>query len=671
MPDDDTGIPLGQRALWGVAGISGGSNPLNGSFHASEQLIGVTWPVAGAYYSFDTVWSTHQNELDDWFKEEDRIFHLCWMPEKYITTVPFSGILAGDLDAKIDEHLAGMAAWDGRVICRFMPEMNGNWHVWSMALSSGAKFPYKGVTSIEQFIDVWQYVVDKGRIQAPNVEWLWAPNGNDVGIYTAEDYYPGDDYVDWIGFDAYNSYGDWGTPYDTWAPIYDRICALNETAPVMIGETGCKEDPAVPGRKAEWVNQMFAETRFARMKIITYFDTVGGFDWKFQTSQSSLDAFTAGFTGIINEDAIDDEWGVWPASPPPPETFVPEPLPLLPIPLGNPDQTYATIWTDPDWHRSAHGNVATYLNAVLASTGGDNLGLRGASNGNFPAIEGKAKATGTASVAIIRALTDVAEPTKYAFASRSGGASFNHWGCRMDGRQEWGTGSGSSDTHLYRNAAGQLATAALWADQTGTAPSSNPSAGALVYAENDALKVRTPTLGSFVLSRRLWTELYSSTHVINDNPKLATATAQPSAGFVHLALLFNSQKRTITNVHVDVTVAGSGLADCYAAVFDLTGVQIGVTADVSTALQSTGVRTLALTAPVANVGTQKLVVALLVNGSVMPTVRTFAAPGTWNLTGINQPFVRAGGSGLTAMPSSINVNGLSSATPTPYLCAIS
>ncbi len=670
MPDDDTGIPLGQRALWGVAGISGGSNPLNKTFHDSEALVGVSWPVAGIYYSFDTVWESHRAELDEWALQEGRILNFCWLIEKHITTVPLANIPTGAYDAHIDQMMAGMAAWPFDIACRLAPEMNGNWHVWSLATTSGAKFPYKGITAISEFIAAWRYIVDKGRIQCPNVQWWFCPNGNDVGAYTAEDYYPGDDWVDLMGLDAYNSYGAWGTAYDTWAPMYDRMVALNPDVDFWIGETGCKEDPAVPGRKAEWVVDMFSETRFEKLKVVTYFDTVGGFDWKFQTSQSALDAFTEGFADIINEDAIEDGWGVWPPQPPQPEVFVPDPLPMLTLPTSTPDE-WTLLWSDEHWHRQHHGNTATYINQLMADSGGGNTSLKPQTAGNSPALEAKATATGTASIAIIRALTTVFEATKKAFAARSGGNNFDHWGVRMDGRQDWGSGTAATDTHWYRNAAGQLATAAIWYDQTGSAPSSNPSAGALLYAENNALKVRTPNLGSHLLSRRMWPELYSSTHVLNDNPKLASSTAQPATGIVHLALLFNSQTRTITNVHVDVTVAGSGLADCYAAVFDITGVLIGVTADVSTALQSTGVRTLALTAPVANVATQKLVIALLVNGTTAPTIRTFPTTGAWNLTGISQPFVRAGGSALTAMPGSINVNGLSATAPTPYLCAIS
>ncbi len=672
MPNDDTGIALGRRALFGVAGISGGSNPLNGSFHASEALVGVSWPVAGLYYSFDTVWESHRAELDEWATREGRIINLCWLWEKYITTVPLANIPLGNYDAHIDQMLAGMAAWPYEIACRLAPEMNGNWHAWSLATTSGPKFPYKGITSIQQFIDAWRYIVDKGRVQAPNVKWWFCPGGTDVGGYTAEDYYPGDDWVDLIGIDEYNTYGSWHTFYQVMAPMYDRLVALRPDLDFWIGETGCKEDPAVPGRKAEYVADMFAETRFAKLKVVTYFDTIGGFDWKFQTSQSALDAFTEGFADIINADAISDRWGVWPPAPPAAEVFVPDPLPMLALPSSGPDD-WTLLWTDDHWHRQQHGNAATYINQIMVDGGSGTVAQRPKTAGNTPAIEAQATATGVASIAIIRAITTVAEVTKKAFATRSGGATTDHFGLRMDGRQDWGTGIGSTptDTHLYRNAAGQLATGAVWFDQTTPIPSANPATGAIVYAEDGALKCRVNGLGAFTISRRMWPEAYSSTVVFNDNPKLASATAQPSAGFIHLATMYSNVTRTITNVLVEVTVAGSGLVDCYAAVYQTDGTRLGVTNDVATTLQSTGVRSLALATPAASVPPQRLVVALLLNGTTMPTIRTFAAAGNWNLSGISQLFTRASGSGLTAMPSPLNVASLSGATPTPFLVAIS
>ena len=306
---DDTGVPLGRRALFGLTGLSTSTAPVNGVFHASQSLMGVTWPVAGVFYSFDTVWSSHAPELADFAAVSGRTLHLCWQPSRSTTAVLLSDILAGAYDAHLNQMLAGMAAYPYDVVCRWGHEMNGNFFVWSAAYAG----PRAGCTNPAQYVAAWRYIVAKARAQAPKVKWFFCANTNDLGAYPAESYYPGDAYVDVIGFDAYNTYGNWGTPFQTWQPMYNRVIAMNPTAPVWIGETGCKEDAADPNRKAAWAPQMFAETRFARLRVVNYFDALGGADWRFQTSLAATSAFAAGYQATINPTAIADGHGVLPA----------------------------------------------------------------------------------------------------------------------------------------------------------------------------------------------------------------------------------------------------------------------------------------------------------------------------------------------------------------------
>lgn len=660
----DTGVPLGQRALFGVTGLSTSTAPVNGAWHTSQALIGVAWPIAGVFYSFDTVWSTHDPELEDFSGVDGRKLHVCWQPSKFNATVLLTAITSGAYDAHIDQMLAGMAAYPYDVIVRWGHEMNGNFARWSAAYTGS----FAGCTDPDQYIAAWQHIVTKARSQAPDVKWFFNANGGDIGIYPVEDYYPGDSYVDIVGFDAYNTYSSWGTPFQTWQPMYDRVDALHATAPIWVGETGCKEDASNPGRKAEWVDQMFAETRFDRLEAVNYFDRSGGFDWRFETSQVSLDAFVDGYGGIVNADAIEDGFGVLPLSAEPALPFSPSPLPLQTSSDAS-DEEKSLVWMDARWHAQHHGDLAYYLGKILTTIGSGNTGLNATGNGYGSSLVAKATGTGTASISIVRILADVFEPTKKALAVRGGGNVYDWWGVRADGQQDWGPGNGATDTTMRRVAAGQLGTGAILFD--GVVPGSSPSAGALVYAENNTLKARQTGLGAANLIRRNWETIYTSTHVLNDNPKLASSTVQPPAGFVHLALVILAETKTVTNVLLEVTTAGATLADCYAAVYDSAGTQLGVTADISSSLTSTGIKVLALGTPVTGVTPKKLSVGILFNGTTIPFLRSFPAPGIWSTSSINQPFIRAGGSALTAMPSPLSIGGLSGSTPTAYLCAVS
>jgi hypothetical protein len=305
---DDTGVALGQRALFGLTGLSTSASPVNGAFHASQDLIGVTWPIAGVFYSFDTSWATHAAELRDFAAAPGRLLHVCWQPSRTTAPVLMTDIVAGHHDAHIDQILAGMNAYPYEVVCRWGHEMNGNFAVWSAAYT-GVR---AGCTHPDQYVAAWRYIVTRARTRAPNVRWFFCANAGDLGAYKAETYYPGDSYVDIVGFDAYNTYGSWGTPLRTWQPMYDRVVVMHPTAPVWIGETGCKEDPTDPNRKATWATQLFAETHMSRLAAVNYFDTVGGADWRFETSAASTAAFSAGFRAIASPTAIVDGHGVLP-----------------------------------------------------------------------------------------------------------------------------------------------------------------------------------------------------------------------------------------------------------------------------------------------------------------------------------------------------------------------
>jgi mannan endo-1,4-beta-mannosidase len=74
-------------------------------------------------------------------------------------------------------------------------EMNGNWYPWSL-----------GSTPTE-YILAWRHVYDifsNKSLDPTRLQWVWCVNNEDFGNYTAENYWVGDNYVDWIGIDGYN-----------------------------------------------------------------------------------------------------------------------------------------------------------------------------------------------------------------------------------------------------------------------------------------------------------------------------------------------------------------------------------------------------------------------------------------------------------------------------------
>jgi mannan endo-1,4-beta-mannosidase len=286
------GVP-GSRALKDRAQI-GVNHPLN-SVATLERDLGHQFPILGGmYYSFDTIWSEH---LDDLVPVVGRELLVCWMPKKQDATVVLADIPRGVYDAHLDQMLAGMRAVPGPVVVRWGHEANGNWYPWSAA-SSG---PLVGITSPAQYVAAWRYIVARERALPgrSNIRWFWCPNATDVAsktgeVFSLEQYWPGEQWVDLVGCDGYNEPTAWTSFDAVFKRPYERVTALS-SKPFWIGETGCHEPlPSQhgTGTKGEWIAAMLNSTAFPSMEAVCYFDYdaryAGRADWRFDSTAATF-----------------------------------------------------------------------------------------------------------------------------------------------------------------------------------------------------------------------------------------------------------------------------------------------------------------------------------------------------------------------------------------------
>lgn len=142
-------------------------------------------------------------------------------------------------------------------------EMNGTWYPYSQEYSGTDE-------TAADFIASWRHVVDIFRARgASNVAWVWSPNVPDVGKVPADKYYPGDEYVDWVGVSFYS-----GNPADALDPIYKKYA---KRKPIFVTEWATAQEQSryyanYPG-DAAWVAQFFQalNTKYPRVKAITWF----------------------------------------------------------------------------------------------------------------------------------------------------------------------------------------------------------------------------------------------------------------------------------------------------------------------------------------------------------------------------------------------------------------
>ncbi len=209
-------------------------------------------------------------------------------------------VLAGKYDSYITTFATAAKNYGGMVLIRFLHEMNGNWYVWGGPKNGGQNGGPAKVVS------VWRYVVDKFRaVGADNVKWVWCPHGPTGDVPTAPwnditNYYPGDNYVDWLGFDQYNWYPNdpWGgtRPYFDWnnsyKPIYDKLVAINPNKPISISEMACGEFTYNGTGKDTWIYNIFAAIKNApNVKLYSWFNINKEKDWRVNSNPAALAAF--------------------------------------------------------------------------------------------------------------------------------------------------------------------------------------------------------------------------------------------------------------------------------------------------------------------------------------------------------------------------------------------
>ncbi|MBG0820390.1 hypothetical protein HS048_06520 [Planomonospora sp. ID91781] len=112
------------------------------------------------------------------------------------------------------------------------------------------------------FVDAWRKIVDVHWAQGVRLAryvWTVTPVAFDRTDHTsAELFYPGDDYVDHIAADAYNFY-NCSNPEGKWLSLAEvieghrRFGLRHPDKGLMLLEWGSVEDPAQPGRRAEWL----------------------------------------------------------------------------------------------------------------------------------------------------------------------------------------------------------------------------------------------------------------------------------------------------------------------------------------------------------------------------------------------------------------------------------
>ena len=176
-----------------------------------------------------------------------------------------ANVVAGDHDAYIRRFARDAKAFKSPVIVRFAHEGNGRFFPWGVG-----SFDNDAAT----YVAAWQHVHGIFReVGARNVSFLWsvAKQGCDGGCNPYLPFYPGDAFVDYMGFSSFN----WGASEKNgcrcvrgFRPITNKLMEVSGK-PIVAIETASNDDG---GDKAAWITNGYtgAYTEFPRIVAIVY-----------------------------------------------------------------------------------------------------------------------------------------------------------------------------------------------------------------------------------------------------------------------------------------------------------------------------------------------------------------------------------------------------------------
>lgn len=261
-------------ALWGVyvkppaGNWDWGQAALN-----LEAKVGRKFDIIHRYHD----WGTASNGVfpdahERMLITSGHIIHVAWESRDYAggTWLPWASIANGSQDAVIDAAADRVKASPGKFLIDFDHEMD---HESRRNRGTDA-----------EFVSAYRRIVDRFRAKGvTNVAWVWTVMGWSGTYARYPNLYPGDAYVDWIGYDPYNFYtcnrSAWKDTATTFGAFYDWMHAPAQMAwhgnkPYLLSEFGGIEDPADPTRKGNWNRGIVAALKkYPEIKGLSWFNS--------------------------------------------------------------------------------------------------------------------------------------------------------------------------------------------------------------------------------------------------------------------------------------------------------------------------------------------------------------------------------------------------------------
>ena len=178
-------------------------------------------------------------------------------------------IIDGAFDDALKTWAQAARTDDIPLLIDFAVEMNGDWFPWSGAFNGGARTDGYGDPHYpdgpERYRDAYRHIIDIFRAEGvTRATWVFHVNlasSPEAAWNAPANYYPGDDYIDWVGFSVYGAQTldeEWeGLEFSTQLQAYHQhITDISSSKPIAVLEFGVT-DGHPDGNKSAWLNDAF------------------------------------------------------------------------------------------------------------------------------------------------------------------------------------------------------------------------------------------------------------------------------------------------------------------------------------------------------------------------------------------------------------------------------
>ena len=264
--------------LWGA--YTGGEPGSNKTF---EERIGEKMDLAATFVHWG-----NKNEFPLAFAkglEEDQTLVIFWEAMDYNRPMPnqpefsYDVILSGGWDSYISSFAEAAKNYGREVILVPFGEMNGDWPPWAVTQNSNTP---------EKHILAWRHIHGFFK-EVPNVKFGWAVNSSSIPETPEnqpENYYPGSEYVDYVGVNGFNFGDPWLGFDEIFKTMLKNLSAYKK--PIYIFSMASAEGE----KKPSWIKDaIYWQIPKYNLAGWIWFNEQKEKDWRVWSDEDSLRSF--------------------------------------------------------------------------------------------------------------------------------------------------------------------------------------------------------------------------------------------------------------------------------------------------------------------------------------------------------------------------------------------